>query len=461
MRMAGHLLPRHSVFCHDVRKPSVDNRPGCIMKILRSASILLLGFFSTISPGHQALAQTPAADNGTWHSDLADMTVSVRGDHFAISDSDTYDEGAYKGDRLYLESDLAYAEVSFFDDPDTPEESIETIYGSLEDAVADQENFNSLDVIAEGVDGDVLWQLVNANYQEGDIWIYLHNTEDVVGNVDMMEVLLAPAQTFDGELETAQSDITIDDNPFLGDVAYDDLQAAVEEGGSPATPDATESGGGGDNPRTDALLPGMNATPEPEETSTPVVEPTATEQPSPSGTTTSDTGLTSDTSWSSPTYGVELTWDDTSWVVDSSGDDAIVVDDGMDTIRLVRADGEYGTIYVDIVDGEGRVPADYVDVWTSDEFASQNLGPDDEILDDRQNDTAGAVLLLTHSRSGDEVIALYEAVDLGDGTVAIVSMFGLPDSFVDDWSSASSSLEVNGAPLLTVFNQRQIERALP
>jgi hypothetical protein len=108
-------------------------------------------------------------------------------------------------------------QISFFDDPDSPEDTIELWISNLADSM------DSLEVVESGADEDMVWYLAEGEYEDTAFVYYIQITEDVVDNVDILESVLTEGNVVD-TVDAAQEDITINGEGFMDNVDLDELQ---------------------------------------------------------------------------------------------------------------------------------------------------------------------------------------------------------------------------------------------
>lgn len=181
-----------------------------------------------------AAAQTQDFEPGLYSSTLANVDIEVSGPEYEIVEAELQHYESGEGEVIGIEpgSGISHAEVSFYDDDDTPEDTIEIYLSSMSSAADD---FAILD---EGTDGDWQYALALIDYEGVQIIYYIRVQEDVVGNVDQFEGFLAPVNGFTELLVSAQEEITIDSLGYMSDVDADAL-AALAESGPTESPEST------------------------------------------------------------------------------------------------------------------------------------------------------------------------------------------------------------------------------
>lgn len=198
---------------------------------MRLVCFLMVALVTTLgTAAGPVAAQGTSASGDSYISELSDLEVEVFGD-FEITDTQlqSYPEG--EGEFVSIESPDALLQVAFFDDTDEPESTLELFVDGLE---ADSDEF---ELIQDGADRDLVWSLSRATRGGDELVHYLSVTPDVVGNVDVMTMLVASPDSFLDTLEATQDDVTIDGDGLFPEVDIDDLAALLEGGSTPVTTD--------------------------------------------------------------------------------------------------------------------------------------------------------------------------------------------------------------------------------
>ena len=193
---------------------------------LRLSVILAMLLGSLGVAGGAAAAQTQDFEPGLYSSTLANVDIEVSGPEYEIVEAELqhYEHG--EGEVIGIEpvSGVSHAEVSFYDDDDTPDDTIEIYLSSMSSAADD---FAILD---EGTDGDWQYVLASVDYEGLELLYYVRVQEDVVGNVDQLEAFLAPTEASTELLVSAQEEITIDSIGFMSDVDAAALTSMAVDG---------------------------------------------------------------------------------------------------------------------------------------------------------------------------------------------------------------------------------------
>jgi hypothetical protein len=189
-----------------------------------------------------ASAQVPLDfEDDYFKSELTDFEIEISGKDFVIDDvvQQNYSDG--ENEQVYIESDFASAQVSFFDDSDEPEDTIELWISDLGSGM------DSLEVVDNGEDGDVIWYYAEGEYEDTDFVYYVQITEDVIDNVDKLESVLTVDGFLVDAVDGAQQDITVDGEAFMDNVDLDDLESLSGSSSSAdETPEADDDDQGAD-----------------------------------------------------------------------------------------------------------------------------------------------------------------------------------------------------------------------
>lgn len=196
-----------------------------VLRLALIAMLLTFGLAQTVA------AQVQDFEPDFYSSSLAGVDIEVSGPEYQIVQAELQHYSSGEGEVVEIEpeSGLSSAEVSFYDDSDTPEESVNIYLTSMENAA------DTFTLLQEGQVGDWYTSLALIDYQGVEILYYVQVQEDVSGNVDQFEGFLSPAEDFTGLLVTAQEEISIDGVGFMENADAEAL-AALMEGGGLSTP---------------------------------------------------------------------------------------------------------------------------------------------------------------------------------------------------------------------------------
>jgi hypothetical protein len=151
-------------------------------------------------------------------SELTGWQVEVAGPDFALQDAALEEYPHGRGERITINGvdSLSYVEVAFFDDEDSPEE---TIAVTMREFQATSQRFTILD---SGTAGGVSYALavfqLNVNVTG---YVYMQVEPDVTGNVDFAQSLFTLNLDFPEQLVLASGQITVGDHAFLDDPVID------------------------------------------------------------------------------------------------------------------------------------------------------------------------------------------------------------------------------------------------
>ncbi len=197
-------------------------------RILIVGLLLALPLLSVAGVGAQEQNFTPQA----YTSQLSDFDIVVSGPVYAITGATLEHYSSGEGEIVTIESDVVSIEVSFFDDADTPEQTIDAYLAGIENADLDYT------LIDRGIEAGVTYALTSIHYEGIDVFYYMQVTQDVAGNVDLFETILTTATTFEDDLAAAQNEITIDVAPFMETVVAADLVEAAASSPGSSTPES-------------------------------------------------------------------------------------------------------------------------------------------------------------------------------------------------------------------------------
>ncbi|MCA9832417.1 MAG: hypothetical protein KC435_00560 [Thermomicrobiales bacterium] len=436
---------------------------------IRPLATVVMAASLAVSAG-SAFAQTQDFEPEFYESQLSGFEINVSGPTFEITAADLQHYSNGDGEVVTIDSELSSAEVSFFDDDDTPDESIDAYLGSLEQVA---ENYV---VVDRDTDGDVSYALASFEYQGVPFIYYVQVTQDVVGNVDFFESFLSTTDNFGSEMGIAQDEIDIDGSGFAENVDADELVDMAANGESSTTTedstatdvseedesaldahlDDVANSETASDPREGARL-GSNTN---ADESTPVTEETDDDTP------VSDiVGTLTDSSWQGPIFEHEIGWDD-NWVVDPSIDGAIVSDEDEQIESLLITSDSYRTtpfIYIAVHDAGGNTPADYLEYWSSDEYLQEQVlgadGGDAEILTTRSR-SSGVAIVIQYTDDNETYIMVRQMVELEDGTLMVLVIDTSVDEISQVYSDAHDGITFDGDELPQILTQSQLDRVL-
>lgn len=446
--------------------------------LVRPAAAVVLA--STIAlPVVGSAAQSQDFTPESYVSTLSGFEITASGPAFEITGAELEHYETGEGEVINIESGSAVAEVSFFDDEDTPDDSIDAYLDNLETSTTD---FRAVD---RSADGDVYHALVTFSYENVPFIYYVQVTEDVIGNVDQFESFLSRADVFADEYPSAQEEIAVDGEGYLADVDGDDILDLLSAESAEATPgadndaaatpqanepdphlngDTVDGDVGSDedttiseNPRDGAVLDGDD-----EETNISEVQPTPEAE-----TEESDVELLlTDSSWQGPIFHREITWDDEIFMVDESREDAVYSStrDQIDSIVVTSADWEVAPfIYLAVHDAGEDTPAVYLEYWSTDEYITEQVmggtDGDFEVLNSRTR-TGGAGIIIQYTIDGVDYVMVRQVITLDDGTMLMVVIDTSVDEIAEVYSAAYDGIQFDGDLLPQIITPSQLERSL-
>lgn len=175
-----------------------------------------------------AAAQPQEFEPDFYTSALTGLEVEVSGPVYEINDAELQHYPSGEGEVIHIGSEVVAAnvEVSFFDDGDTPNSSID-IYINAMESVADD-----FELVDRGTSGDYVYAIAHVGYQGVEIIYYIQIYEDVEGTVDLLEAILSTSREFEDDLTTAQAEIMIDGIGFMENVDAAEIAAVATGDGS-------------------------------------------------------------------------------------------------------------------------------------------------------------------------------------------------------------------------------------
>lgn len=185
-------------------------------KRLRLLVLLLI----VIAPFTLASAQ----QENKYEAELLDWTIEVSGPSYVLQNVALEEYPHGRGERIYISSveSAGFAEVSFFDDTDTPEQTIEV---NLRDFDASSSAFT---VLESGVAEDIHYAFARFELRQGmKGYFYIEVAEDIDGNVDLAQSLYSLDSDFLEQVSLVREEVSMAGLPFLDDPVID-LAAIVK-----------------------------------------------------------------------------------------------------------------------------------------------------------------------------------------------------------------------------------------
>jgi len=172
-----------------------------------------------------------------------------------------------------------------------------------------------------------------------------------------------------------------------------------------------------------------------------------------------DLGVVENGVYESPQFGTEVLWNE-DWGIDENVDSPLVSDerDNVDVISL--SDDANSFLSIQIQPADDVSPGDLVALWTSEEFIDDSeideTAPDEVLLSASGRDI-GSVVLRADLEDDTELVIIREAQLLDDGeTIAIIQFFQTVEEFEPALISAQEGIEVDGEPVLAVFDPEDV-----
>lgn len=195
------------------------------MRCRNMLTLLLVALM--LSAGPAAAAQPQDFEENLYTSLLTGVVVEVAGPDFAISSAELQHYTNGQGEVIDIDSETldATLEVSFFDDADTPQETLDIYLASYQTMAA------TFTVLDRGINGEYHYALAVFTFMNEEIVYYLQVFEDLDGNIDLFEAILTSPESLEADLTAAQSEVAVDGFPFMENVDPAQLGVAVLDGG--------------------------------------------------------------------------------------------------------------------------------------------------------------------------------------------------------------------------------------
>lgn len=315
---------------------------------------------------------------------------------------------------------------------------------------------DSFTIVDRGAYENISYALDIATYDGAELGVFTLFRGGSGSTPTFVYVFIGGITSFSEGFDSAQDTFQVSGDPIFTGVEGQGLEDLL----------AQNSGGGGET----------SATEEPTEPSTDDPTEEATDEPGNDPTdklnkeTTSqdrdqeiddeyvDLGVTSQGKYESPQHGTSIVWGET-WALDVEASDPVISDEaqGLDGISLAWQGEGAALISVNLLPAGDAAPADFVAIWSSDEFLSDTASPDSEILLSDSGRDIGGVVLRDFLESGIEVVVYREAQLLGDGeTIALITYFSEPVAIPDAISDATEEIELEGEPVLAIFDSEDV-----
>ena len=170
-------------------------------------------------------APVVAQQENVYETELLGWTIEVSGPSYVLQNADLEEYPHGRGERVYITSvdSAGFVEVSFFDDEDTPEQTIELMLRDFDAAS------RSLEVLDTGFANDLHYALARFELEQGmSGYFYIEVAEDIDGNTDFAQSIYSLDADFLEQLSLAREEISLAGLQFLAEPVLD-LETLVSE----------------------------------------------------------------------------------------------------------------------------------------------------------------------------------------------------------------------------------------
>lgn len=168
-----------------------------------------------------------ATQNGSdYETELLGWIIEVSGPNYVLENVALEEYPHGRGERVYITSleSAGFAEVSFFDDEDTPEQTIELMLRDFESAS------QSLEVLDSGYANAMHYAFARFTLEQGlSGYFYVEVAEDISGNTDLVQSIYTLDADFLEQVAIARSEISLDGLQFFADPVIDLETLVVED----------------------------------------------------------------------------------------------------------------------------------------------------------------------------------------------------------------------------------------
>lgn len=171
-----------------------------------------------------ALGAQQGTESDPYRTDLLNWSIAVTGPNYTLVDVALEEYPHGRGERIYIASveSLGFVEIAFFDDEDSPEDTIDLMIRDFTSAS------QSLEVLEIGFANDMHFALARFQLHQGPSgYFYIEVAEDIDGNVDLAQSIYTLDAEFLTQLEIAQSEISMNGLAFLQEPVID-LETIIE-----------------------------------------------------------------------------------------------------------------------------------------------------------------------------------------------------------------------------------------
>lgn len=152
------------------------------------------------------------ASSSSYQSELTGWPIELRGKDYVLDQTVIEDYPHGTGERFYFSrlDGSGHAEISFFDDTDSPATTIEVLLAEFKVRTSHTE------VLEQGADASTTYVLSYFLTPQASGYYYIEVVQDVVGNVDMLQGFYGAASDFITQLAVASSDLDVNGTALLG-----------------------------------------------------------------------------------------------------------------------------------------------------------------------------------------------------------------------------------------------------
>ncbi|MGC4192538.1 MAG: hypothetical protein QM589_15435 [Thermomicrobiales bacterium] len=475
---------------------------------LRMMMALLLGVIGLGSilgsaPGTSVLAaqRTGLVDDETYVSETSGEEITWGGDWTYDAESSFVEDDV---ERLALTGDAGLLDVIYFPTGLDLAETRDALFDLLTDGADDTLQVDRGDYA--GSSGEVSYSLDKVLV--GDVELAMFTLLMERSNDTFITVFYSTPELFADGMTSAQKNIEIEGSAIFQGIQPSGLEDALN--GAPSLLDSSSSGSKSRTSTDSGTTEDETVTPETrsgrddeetetpearngrddEETETPEArsnrtdetetpEDEATKESRGSSSTGSkktstgssddyaDLGVIGEGEYESPQYGASVEWTD-AWTIDETLDEPVISDTktATDQVALVRTDytdqQSYGALSVRFFEaGSGDTPQSVVDYWTSDDYLNGGAGDGSTVLLSDASKSEGSVVLISELDNGGTLVQYLSVFFLDRGKTAVmIEFYSTDESVADAYADAADGVTVDGQPILTLFDDRDIEDAL-
>lgn len=301
---------------------------------------------------------------------------------------------------------------------------------------------DSFTIVERGAYENISYALDIATYEDGiELGVFTLFRGGSGDTPTFVYVFIGDIASFSEGFRSAQETFRVNDDTIFNGVEGDGLEELLVQ----------SSAGAGDNPVD------REATEEPEDE--PTREASRSDRETPVDDEYSDLGVVEEGVYESPQFGIEIAWS-RDWDVNDNLDEPLVSDPA-DELDLLNLTDDSDTILSIQIQPAGDVtPAEVVELWTSEEFLddadAQGTKPDQVVLSESGRDI-GSVVQRGDLEDGTELVIVREVQMLDDAdTVVILQFIQTVEAFEEALDSAQQGVELEGEPVLSLFDIEEI-----